>query len=147
MRRSVRSLVCRRKKTGCCIQRDIEDLCRQPGVSVDDFLKSISTPTPEPNLALPRYRTASLEQAEEFVEQLNRSGLDTRAIRGIITKLSSPQHVRTATLVLVANKFLQNTCTYRDRKTAIKAITKGLSEKPVPNLVRGQNTANGSEPA
>ena len=135
------------KKQAAALSAMLKVFAGRPGISVDDFLTSISAPPPEPNLALPRYRAANLEQADEFVEQLNRSIRDTRAVRDVIARLSSPRRVGTATLLLVANKFLENTCTYRDRKTALKAITRGLSEKPLPNLVREQNAANGSEPA
>jgi hypothetical protein len=135
------------KKQAAAFSAMLKVFTGRPGLSVDDFLTSISTPPPAPNLALPRYRAASLEQADEFVDRLNSSVLDTRAIRDVVMQLSSPRRVGTATLLLVANKFLENTCTYRDRKTALKAITRGLSEKSLPNLVREQNAAKDSKPA
>lgn len=135
------------KKQAAAFGAMLKIFAGKPGISVDEFLANISAPPPAPNLALPRYRAASLEQADEFVDQLNRSILDTRVMRDIIVQLSSPRRVGTATLLLVANKFLENTCIYRDRKTALKAITRGLSEKSLPNLVREQNAAKDSKPA
>ena len=118
----------------------------KPDISVDDFLANIWHRPPAPNLAFRGIGRPAWNR-RAFVDQLNRSILDTRVVRDIIVQLSSPRRVGTATLLLVANKFLENTCIYRDRKTALKAITRGLSEKSLPNLVREQDAAKDSKPA
>jgi hypothetical protein len=135
------------KKQAAAFSAMLKVFTGKPGVSVDDFLTSISALPPAPNLALQRFRTANLEQASELVDQLNKSTHDTHSIHDVIALLSSPRRVGTATLLLVANKFLENNCVYRDRKTALKAIARGLSEKSLANLVREQNAANDSKSA
>lgn len=92
------------------------------GASVEDFFVELAAlPPPQPGTTR-RFRTANSRLANDICNGLVSKLEDARAFSDHLDQLVQTSPAGTATWTLVANRLIGNRRTYRDRKSAVRAI-------------------------
>lgn len=94
----------------------------RPGGAVDDFCAAICLPAPPQGVGARRFKSQNAALANDICSDLTPYIDDAEAFRGHLEALAVATPAGIATWTLVANRLVGNNRTYRDRKSAIKAI-------------------------
>jgi hypothetical protein len=96
----------------------------RPGASVEDFCSAICHPSTVVSASARRFKSANPAIANDLFSELAPLLNDPEGIRALLATLSTSPVAGTATWTLVANRIIGNRRTYRDRKSAVAAISK-----------------------
>ncbi|MBS0253327.1 MAG: hypothetical protein JSR78_19885 [Proteobacteria bacterium] len=94
----------------------------RPGASVDDFCAAICLPTVVQGGGARRFKSQNTALANDICSELAPHIDDAEVFRARIDALTLSTPAGIATWTLVANRIVGNNRTYRDRKSAIRAI-------------------------
>jgi hypothetical protein len=104
------------------------------GAPLDSFLEEICIEPEIPIFPIPKLKMANAGVVESIVGELRKTPPDADAFQEILAQLNSPAVVSASTLALIAKGVLGNGYIYRDRKTAIQAISKHFSRSFPPKM-------------
>lgn len=94
----------------------------RPGASVDDFCAAICLPTASQGVGARRFKSQNTALANDICSDLTPYIDDAEVFRVHLDALTIAMPAGIATWTLVANRLIGNNRTYRDRKSAIRAI-------------------------
>ncbi|WP_423414658.1 hypothetical protein RLW55_15495 [Hyphomicrobium sp. B1] len=114
----------------------------RPGASVDDFCTSICLPPAPQGVGARRFKSQNAALANDICSELAPYIDDAEVFRIRLDALIAARPAGIATWTLVANRLVGNNRTYRDRKSAVRAIFNYIEARSlIAPLARGLELA------
>lgn len=110
----------------------------RPGASVDDFCAAICLPPAQQGVGARRFKSQNAALANDICSELAPYIDDADVFRIRLDALIAATPAGIATWTLVANRLVGNNRTYRDRKSAVRAILNYIEARSlIAPLARG----------